>query len=346
LDRALFNGSVYRLKVRPEIDSYFFVAQLKSLPFLQQKERCVSNTGIWYLDQETLLGLRLCKPKTTIQKAIGHKVRATERLRAAAASDIADAQKRVDGYFGGTDLKAFKPNPDGSCDYFSSFIQPTELGAYHGAQFFAPKRKRAVALVRSTGCGVSLGKHGRRLRAKGKRMAARPHIDPGNVAGNDGYWFPGGPDDGGDVVLAKPDQVLFLRMRPYLNRTTINDTDQTVSGSPEFLVYGIEGLDAYYATLCLRQPWALAQVAEIATGDRPRVDGDFVDEVLLPWPDENERREIGRLYQRSFALRRRADGLVKQAIADVENLIDSKLNETDCLEQGRALAQEFGFEMP
>ena len=135
-------------------------------------------------------------------------------------------------------------------------------------------------------------------------------------------------------------------MRPYLNKTTINDTDQSVSGSPEFLVYDFDGLDAYYAALCLRQPWALAQVAEIATGDRPRVDGEFVDEVVVPWPVEPIRHQIGQLYQSSFAFRRRADRLVHQAVADVESLIDGKLDEAACLAEGRKLAEEFGLEVP
>jgi len=88
------------------------------------------------------------------------------------------------------------------------------------------------------------------------------------------------------------------------------------------------------------------QVAEIATGDRPRVDGEFVDEVHMPWPCDNERKQIGQMYQQSFFLRRRADTLVKRAIRDVESLIDGKLDETACLAEGRTLAEEFGFEMP
>lgn len=80
--------------------------------------------------------------------------------------------------------------------------------------------------------------------------------------------------------------------------------------------------------------------------DRPRVDGEFVDEIILPWPDRAERSRIGRLYEESFVARRRADSLVKAAIADVEHLSEGKLDESACLEEGYQLAEEFGFEKP
>lgn len=345
-DKALFNGSVFRLRILNGFDPYFVVAHLKAPMFLKQKERSVSNTGIWYLDQDTLLSLRLCNPSKDLQHAIGHKVRSAERLRSAAESNVCEAQHGIDGLIGTEDYSALKPNTDGSCNYFSGFIAFEELGLFHGAQFYAPKRKQAVALIKATGIAERLGTHGHRVRAKGNQKTNRGHVDPANVSGGDGYWYSGDSSHGGDVVLAKPGHTLFLRMRPYLNKTTINDSDQVVSGSPEFLVYEFEGLDAYYATLCLRQPWALAQVAEIATGDRPRVDGEFVDEVMVPWPEEPIRHEIGQLYKSSFALRRRADQLVQQAIADVENLIDGKLDEDQCLSEGRKLAEEFGLEVP
>ena len=83
-DKALFNGSVFRLTVDQSVDPYFVVAQLKAPTFLNQKERSVSNTGIWYLDQETLLSLQLIRPPKEIQIAIGNKLRAAERLRAEA----------------------------------------------------------------------------------------------------------------------------------------------------------------------------------------------------------------------------------------------------------------------
>src|SRR5205823_4435927 len=113
----------------------------------------------------------------------------------------------------------------------------------------------------------------------------------------------------------------FLRMRPNLNRTTIVDVGESVTASAEYLAYRFErSEDAYFVALCLRQLLALAQVVDLATGDRPRVDAEFVDEILLPWPATEARDSIGKGYKSSFADQRRADSLTQAAICDVEAL--------------------------
>ena len=133
-----------------------------------------------------------------------------------------------------------------------------------------------------------------------------------------------------------------LTRLPSTTRTKSLEVDRL-----SFWFYEFDGLDAYYATLCLRQPWALGSSRRNRNWWPGRaVDGEFVDEVVVPWPGETIRQQIGQLYQSSFALRRRADRLVEQAIIDVENLIDGKLDEAVCLTEGRTLADEFGLEAP
>ncbi len=345
-DKALFNGSVYRLKINADIDYYLFLAHLKAPMFLGQKERSVSNTGIWYLDQDTLLSLRLFKASRHIQIAIGNKIRAAEKLKAAANQKLQKAVSQLNSLFTSVDLQSLTPNKDGGCNYFATFVEPSELGLFHGSQFYSPKRQLARDTVRATNSADRIGNHGCRVRLKAKRRSNKVHIDPANINAESGYWTTGRDDEGGDVALANPGNVLFLRMRPYLNKTTINETDARVSASPEFLIYEFEGIDAFYSTLCLRQPWALAQVAEIATGDRPRVDGEFVDEVVVPWPESRIRDEIGQLYKSSFILHRRADCLVQQAIDEIESATEGSLDSEECMADGRTLASEFELEFP
>ena len=283
-------------------------------------------------------------PDRSLQRAIGNKLRLAERLIALADANTSNAVDKINSLFSVASLASLAPNVDGSCDYFANFVDCREIGVFHGSQFYSPKRQLAVDAVHNTGCAERIGKHGCRVRAKGKRIAARAHVDPANVDSANGYWSAGGGDEGGDVALAKPDHVLFLRMRPYLNKITINCTESSVSASPEFLIYEFEGNDAYYAALCLRQPWALAQVAEIATGDRPRVDGEFVDDVIIPWPESATRDEISKLYKSSFSLRSHADQLVLQAINDVERLLDGTFDLAKCVEEFKRVANAFDLE--
>jgi hypothetical protein len=136
-------------------------------------------------------------------------------------------------------------------------------------------------------------------------------------------------------------------MRPNLNRTTIVDVAESVTASAEYLAYRFEHSDdAYFVALCLRQPFALAQVLDLATGDRPRVDAEFVDQILLPWPATESRDSIGNRYKSSFADQRRADDLTQAAIRDVESMINGTLDEAGAVTRGRQLATEFGLEAP
>lgn len=283
-------------------------------------------------------------PRETLQAAIGNKIRAAERLRASAENNRREAIRRVNSFFDISDFSDLKPNSDGSCNHFSSFAKPEDLGSFHGAQFFAPKRRRAVDVVSATGIAEKVGQHSRRVRRKAKRTASRPHLDPANVSVATGFWHSTENKDGGDVALADAGCMLFMRMRPYLNKITINDLSEEVSASLEFLIYRFDGDDAYYVAICLRRPWGLAQVAELASGDRPRVDGDFVDEILVPWPERSVRQEIGGLYRACYTARRRADQLVKDAISDAEKLVDGTLDDGECLAEGAALKDEFSLE--
>lgn len=336
------NQAVAKIAVDPtESDPHFLTAYLSSSVGLAASKREAAGAVQKNLYIYNVEEIPVPCPPSSVRVAIGNKLRSAERLRDQANTNTIKAIAIISGYFGLGETKGIRPNPDGGCDHFAAFVDREFLGLFHGAQFYSPKRQLAVDTVQATGLAQRIGSMGRRVRQKGKRSAELGHIDPANVNENTGYWTSGGEEEGGDVALVGPGQMLFLRMRPYLNKTTINDTEMVVSGSPEFLIYSFDGIDAYYIALCMRQPWALAQVAEIASGDRPRVDGDFVDDVVIPWPSPSQRQEIGELYKSTFALRRRADDLVRQSIEDVEKLVLGKLDESHCIAEGRILAAEF-----
>ena len=345
--KTMVSGSFQQIHIKNPTEAAFVFATLLSTVWTTQRSRLQSNINIKYVDKAALNSAILPWPDPLIRHAIASKVLAAECIRLNARRLCELAQDKLSNLLGTLDRAHLRPNLDGSCDHFSAFVSPDKLKLFAGAQFYGPKRKSAIDLVMRSGPSQRIGSIGGRVRSKAKRSLRIAHIDPSNVVSGDGYWFSAEDEDGGDVALAEPLDVLFLRMRPYLNKTTLNDSRTRVSTSPEYLIYRFtQGPDdPYYSALCLRQPWALAQVAEIATGDRPRVDGEFVDDILIPWPHENTRGEIGRLYKLTFALRRRADELLKQSIQDIEDLIRNALDRTNCIEVGRSLIDEFKLEL-
>ncbi|MDK2902212.1 MAG: type restriction enzyme subunit, partial [Clostridiales bacterium] len=79
--KAIFNGSIFRIRLKKEYDSYFVTAFMSTKYFLNQKKRAISNTGIYYNNKESLENILIPVPSPEIQKYIGDKVRKAEELR-------------------------------------------------------------------------------------------------------------------------------------------------------------------------------------------------------------------------------------------------------------------------
>jgi len=79
--KAIFNGSIFRIRLKKEYDPYFVTAFMSTKYFLYQKKRAISNTGIYYNDKESIENFIIPIPSPEIQKYIGDKVRKAEELR-------------------------------------------------------------------------------------------------------------------------------------------------------------------------------------------------------------------------------------------------------------------------
>ena len=79
--KAIFNGSIFRIRLKKEYDPYFITAFMSTKYFLNQKKRAISNTGIYYNDKDSIENFIIPIPSPDIQKYIGNKVRKAEELR-------------------------------------------------------------------------------------------------------------------------------------------------------------------------------------------------------------------------------------------------------------------------
>ena len=102
--KAIFNGSIFRIRLKKEYDPYFVTAFMSTKYFLYQKKRAISNTGIYYNDKESIENFIISIPSPEIQKYIGDKVRKAEELREEAkklkkeAEEILNAELKL-SYF-------------------------------------------------------------------------------------------------------------------------------------------------------------------------------------------------------------------------------------------------------
>lgn len=79
--RAIYNGSIFRIRLKEEYNPYYITAYMSTKYFLLQKKRAISNTGIFYNDKNSIEKFLIPIPSPEIQKYIGDKVRKAEELR-------------------------------------------------------------------------------------------------------------------------------------------------------------------------------------------------------------------------------------------------------------------------
>jgi len=157
------------------------------------------------------------------------------------------------------------------------------------------------------------------------------YISLGHIAPNIGELVDFSPVKGSSVLSSSPKfkqgDILYGRMRPYLNKVWIAEFDGICTG--EALVFRPirEKVDTHFLHSLLLSRITLAQVVPLQSGTSlPRVSASDVLSVKLPIPKDLEQQiEIGEEVMRRRAhakrLRAEAETVVAEAKAQVERMI-------------------------
>jgi len=342
---AIVNGSVYKFGVRAPHDPYYICAFFGTHFGLDQKTRAIANTGITYNDQDAIRAFLLALPAPAIQRAIGNKVRKAERLRELAAAAWSDAHASLEaGLSQSLEPSAFEaPDADrlSRPGYHCTSLRPAmaiaSVDDEIGAQYFHPRREHARQIASRTGSWQRLDHMAGRIRKKGR---GRSFLGLDRIDSNTGVVGDASNDDAAEGVLFEQNDILFSRLRPYLNKVTIS-TEAHGVGSPELLVYRpSEGIDPHYLYLVLKCPLGLYQVIDVTSGStHPRVDANVVDGIRVPRVGETNEKRIGDLVRAAFGHWTNAPAFVHGARTTIESLIDGTLDEPALLAEGEAIEQ-------
>lgn len=130
-----------------------------------------------------------------------------------------------------------------------------------------------------------------------------------------------------------PDDVLYGRLRPYLNKVFQPNFEGLCSA--EFIVFGSSELDSAYLRYFLNS-WSFKRFASsLNTGDRPRVDWDQLKGYSLPIPPLAEQRRIVAAIEEQFArldagveaLERTQDNLKRYRASVLKAAVEGRLTE-------------------
>jgi hypothetical protein len=108
-----------------------------------------------------------------------------------------------------------------------------------------------------------------------------------------------------------------------------------------------EGVSPEYVAAFLNSPLGQGQFRREENGAvQMNINNGELARIRVPLFTSDFRERIVKYVETFNSNLDRSEVLVKSAIADVGSLIEGKLEEDECLAQGRKLAEEFGLEVP
>ena len=156
------------------------------------------------------------------------------------------------------------------------------------------------------------------------------YISLGNISSNTGELVDFEPMPGDQILSSSPKfrigDLLYGRMRPYLNKVWLAEFDGVCSGEAIVLRPDRRRVDPRYLQAILLSKITLDQIVPYQTGTSlPRVPTQRVMKVEIPLPTLKRQKEIGQEVadrrERAGQLRKEAETLISKAKQRVEQMI-------------------------
>lgn len=146
-----------------------------------------------------------------------------------------------------------------------------------------------------------------------------------NIESNTGnYIVTKEKDTISNALRFKKGQILFPKLRPYLNKVYFAEFEGICS--TEFHVLSAHNIDSRYLQYCLLSKLTLEQTTSLMTGNTlPRLQSSDIANIQIPAPSPSKQREIvdhiSAIRAEAKALEQEANSILEQAKKKVEELI-------------------------
>src|SRR5215510_5555104 len=342
---AIITEHVLGVRSEDDTDSYYLLATLNSTICRRQLEREGLGTILEYLGVEVSRELLVPRPKHSVQFAIGNKVRAAESLRHMAALAKQQAAEIL-----AEDLSwvaRWKYT-----DSLSTWIQPVEMesridGQYNSADRIAVLRHLRIhnidnePLARLADISAMIGWKGlttEHYTDSGPLLIRGIDFEDGiihfeQLVHVDKQKYEEQPQIhliAGDVVLTKDGTIGKACAIPDIQ-------ERLCAGSTVARLRVFSGIEPHYLEAMLNHEIVQLQIRSMATGlAQPHITQEWIERLQIPLMPRHE--EIAESTRRHHASLMRAKNLTKQAVVDVELMMEGKLDETACIAEGCRLA--------
>jgi hypothetical protein len=228
--------------------------------------------------------------------------------------------------------KAVGVKPLGA-DFTNTFAStPAQSRALNrlGAQFFHPERAEAISriLAATKAQPFALRQVADFIKVNGSPGVNEQFLGLAAVESHTGELLPAS-DEPADGKRFEAGDVLFSRLRPYLNKVYCAESSGCCS--PEFHVLRVKAaqFDPTFLAIALRSPLVLAQTRHLTTGNtHPRAVEADAGGILLPVPALEVQEALGKQLDerrsKAHAIRREADEAWLQAQIDFNEALLGK----------------------
>jgi restriction endonuclease S subunit len=193
--------------------------------------------------------------------------------------------------------------------------------------FFHPLRLHAIEAIKNSNASViplsEAVKFRRELVSDIPENA--PYIGLENIVSNSGeYVETNAKESISSAFVFKKGDVLFPKLRPYLNKVFYADFDGICS--TEFHVFESEKCDPYFLFSFLTRSIVVEQTSRLMTGNTlPRLQTEDIENLLIPIPNETTQEKIisgvKTIYEKVKRLRQEAESVIAEAQKQTADLI-------------------------
>lgn len=193
--------------------------------------------------------------------------------------------------------------------------------------YFHPARLRAVEAIKKSGQLIASLADVAEFRREivGEIPEGAPYLGLENIASNSGEYVENGEKESvSSAFVFKRGDVLFPKLRPYLNKVFYADFDGVCS--TEFHVLRAQKCQPFYLFAFLSRSVVVEQTSRLMTGNTlPRLQTEDVENLLVPVPNEAKQTKITSGVQSSYSKMRTMRAQAAEVLAGAQKQVEQMI---------------------
>lgn len=198
------------------------------------------------------------------------------------------------------------------------------LGDRLDAQQFHPERLSMIRCLKTITC-CKLKEVAKNVKTVTTCLSNEDvYIGLENVTCGTGEYIPGIKESISTAAVFKKGDILFSKLRPYLNKVYL--AEFSGKSSTEFYILEATNILPEYLAIILRSDIIIAQTKHLVTGNTlPRLQTSDIENLLIPYPSSTFQQKIVDLYTAAQNAKLQKDKEAKELLESIDDIVTQHL---------------------